>query len=71
MKNRCSLQKYHKMYLFPTFSCNQREHFGVNMLREKSFIGLKLLFKHEQNEIERALEQSSLKHILCNLMEVR
>ena len=79
VKNLCSSQKYHKMDLFLTFTCNQKEHFGIKHIREwidsqewqNHFIGFKSLFEHEKIEIKNALEQSSSGLFLRNWMEVR
>ena len=34
VKNICSSQKNHKMDYFLTFTCNQKEHFGIKKIRE-------------------------------------
>ena len=33
VSNLCSSQKYHKMDYFLTFTCNQREHFGMSHIK--------------------------------------
>ena len=55
VKNLCSSQKYHKMDLFLTFTCNQKEHFGIKHIREwidsqewQNHFIFKSLFEHEK-----------------------
>ena len=33
VRNLCASQKYHKMDFFLTFTCNQREHFGMSHIK--------------------------------------
>ena len=33
VRNLCSSQKYHKMDFFLTFTCNQKEHFGLSVVK--------------------------------------
>ena len=33
VKNLCASQQYHHMDMFLTFTCNQRDHFGVRMIK--------------------------------------
>ena len=65
--------------LFLTFTCNQKEHFGMSMIKrwlddilwEKYFPSFESLTNEEKSEIRRALHQSASGVILHNWMEVR
>ena len=65
--------------LFLTFTCNQKEHFGMSMIKrwlddilwEKYFPSFESFTNEEKSEIRRALNQSASGLILRNWMEVR
>ena len=62
-----------------TFTCNQKEHFGMSMIKrwlddslwEKYFPSFESFTNDEQSEIRRALHQSASGLVLRNWMEVR
>lgn len=61
VKNLCASQQYHHMDMFLTFTCNQRDHFGVRMIkREKHVPGFHDFPHHEKVMfVERIHESAS------------
>ena len=79
VRNLCASSKKHHMDLFLTFTCNPKKHFGVKCIKlwfdsgdwKFNYPGFFQLTDFEQDEICRAVEQSSGGLILRNWMETR
>ena len=79
VRNLCASQVYHKMDYFLTFTCNQKEHFGMSKIKrwlddslwEKNFPSYESFTTEEMSEIRKALHQSASGLILHIWMEVR
>ena len=79
VRNLCASQIYHKMDLFLTFTCNQKEHFGMSMIKrwidgqlwEQYFPNFETFRSDEQSEVRRGIHQSASGLLLQNWMEVR
>ena len=78
MKNLCSSQKYHKIELVLTFTCNQKEYYSIYFIRlwidnkewQRYYKGFHIFFNHEKKERNHAIEQASA-GLLLRWMEVR
>jgi hypothetical protein len=61
VKKLCASHAYHKIDYFLTFTCNQKRHFGIQIIN----IGLiqvhgsNIIMDHEQQEIKEAVIQSA------------
>ena len=79
VRNLCASSKKHPMGLFLTFTRNEKKHFGVKCIKlwvdsgdwKFNYPGFFRLTDLEQDEICRAVEQSSGGLILINWMETR
>ena len=78
VKNLCAAQIYHPQTHFATYTCNQKKHFGISMLREwldsnkwqDYYLGWKDLTTQEQEEITHAIQESAAVPLLRNWNEV-
>ena len=79
VRNLCSSSEKHPMDLFLTFTCNQKEHFGVKCIRnwidsgdwKQHYNEYRFLSDSEQDEVNKAIHRSSASLILRNWMETR
>ena len=79
VRNLCASQKYHKMDLFLTFTCNQKKHFGIKKIRNwidsgdwKQHFPRYIEYTIDgQKEINTAIEQSAASLLLRNWMETK
>ena len=77
VKNLCSSQAYHSFDYFITYTVNQKQHFGVKMIKiwvdsaewEQHYPDFHILPKHEQKEIREAMIQASAGLLLRNWQE--
>ena len=79
VRNLCASQVYHKMDFFLTFTCNQREHFGISHIKkwidghiwESYFPEFSSFTDYEKEEVRKGMKQSASGLLLRNWMEVR
>ena len=77
--NLCASQKYHKMDFFLTFTCNQREHFGMKYIKrwidgnlwEQNLHEFVNCTDEEKDEVRKGLKQSAAGLLHRNWVEVK